>query len=246
MATRPGSSTWAHNWGLLYYPNAVAALPRQGQKNELTPTFLWKDSAPILHDGKVVFTAADNEKVHCLNQHDGRLLWESRPPDGLYLAGVVGDNVVVVCNSCCRALSLKDGKEVWKVDIGTPSGMGVFDKTTYLVPVKVGAASKAPEIVYLDAERGQIVGTSPLKEVPGNLALYRDQIVSVAVKPCVARCNAVAPMARPLGSNRWRRAWVWPHRAAARAAQEGSVKRGSQLIKKTSCVLFCFFVFPVC
>jgi PQQ-like domain len=72
----------------------------------------WKDSAPILHDGKAVFTAADNEKVHCLNQHDGRLLWESRPPDGLYVAGVVGDKVVVVCNSCCRALSLKDGKEV--------------------------------------------------------------------------------------------------------------------------------------
>jgi hypothetical protein len=54
------------------------------------------------------------------------------------------------------------------------------------VPVKVGAASKAPEIVYLDAERGQIVGTSPLKEVPGNLALYRDQIVSVSATTVTA------------------------------------------------------------
>jgi outer membrane protein assembly factor BamB len=158
---------WTYSYG--------TAMAAAGAPNQLG---FWKDTAPIIHDGKVVCTTADSEEVHCVNLEDGRMLWKKRPPDGLYVAGIVGDNVLVVCKSSCRALALKNGDEAWTVDIGTPSGYGVFDKNTFLVPVKKGATSTEPQIVHVDAERGQIAGTSLLKEMPGNLALYQGQIVS--------------------------------------------------------------------
>src|SRR5204863_3972491 len=34
----------------------------------------WKPSAPVIQDGKVVFTAPDGNKVFCLNLRDGSLL----------------------------------------------------------------------------------------------------------------------------------------------------------------------------
>src|SRR5262249_30648128 len=104
--------------------------------------------------------------------------WTSKPAGDLYVAGIVGDNVVVVGQFGCRAVSLKDGKPLWKLELGPPAGTGVFQKTTYLLPLKKGAASKQPEIAYLDVERGKLVGTSPLKEVPGNLVLVGQQILS--------------------------------------------------------------------
>jgi outer membrane protein assembly factor BamB len=169
VAPQGNTVRWTYEYGMV--------MPAAGGPNQ---SGFWKDSTPFLHDGKVVFTTADSEEVHCLNLQDGRLLWKKRPPDGLYLAGILGDKVLVVTSSGCRALALKDGQEAWHVESGCPSGIGAFDKNIYLLPVKLGAASKAPQIVYLDAEKGQIVGTSPLKEVPGNLALYQDEIISVS------------------------------------------------------------------
>ena len=166
---------WTYDYGVV--------MPAVGGPNQLG---FWKDSAAHIHDGKAVFTTADSEEVHCLNLQDGRMLWKKRPPDGLYLAGIVGDKVLVVCKSGCRALALKDGQEAWHVETGSPSGIGVFDKNVYLLPVKLGATSKTPQIVSVDAEKGQVVGTSPLKEAPGNLALYGDQIVSLSATAVMA------------------------------------------------------------
>jgi outer membrane protein assembly factor BamB len=142
------------------------------------PLGYWKAPAAFVAGGKLVFTAADDEHTHCVNLKDGKSLWKVQRADDLYLAGIAGDKVVVVGNGTCRALALKDGTELWKLTTGTPSGVGVFDKATYLLPLKKGASSKQPEVAYLDVDQGRLVGVSPLKEVPGNLMLHRDMIVS--------------------------------------------------------------------
>ena len=77
----------------------------------------WRPSAPIIQNGKVVFTAfdGDGEALHCLNLRDGRLLWHiKREDDDLYLAGVFGPRVLIVGKSYARALNLDDGKELWQ------------------------------------------------------------------------------------------------------------------------------------
>jgi RNA polymerase sigma factor (sigma-70 family) len=139
----------------------------------------WKTPAPLVRDGKLVFTAADDDHIHCVRLEDGQFLWKVKRADDLYVAGIAADKVLVVGNSACRALALKDGKEVWKLTTGTPSGVGVImDKTTYLLPLKKGAASLKPEIAYLDIDQGRLLGTSPLKIAPGNLLLYGNTILS--------------------------------------------------------------------
>jgi RNA polymerase sigma factor (sigma-70 family) len=152
----------------------------QTYRKEAPPAGLgfWKHPSPCVHDGKVVFTAADDEHVHCVSLKDGAPLWKVRQADDLYAAGIVGDKVLLVGRAACRALALKDGREAWKLDTGTPSGLGAFRKSTYLLPLKKGAASKQPEIAYLDAEHGKLIGTSPLKEAPGNLVLAGDEVFS--------------------------------------------------------------------
>src|SRR5262249_11816881 len=74
----------------------------------------WRPSAPVVQNGKVVFTAHDATAVHCLNLRDGHLLWNTpRREDDLYLAGVFGPRVVIVGKTYVRALNLDDGRELW-------------------------------------------------------------------------------------------------------------------------------------
>src|SRR5262249_35554695 len=50
----------------------------------------WQVTAPIIQEGKVVFTAPDGDAVVCLRLRDGTPLWkERRRDDDVYLGGVV-------------------------------------------------------------------------------------------------------------------------------------------------------------
>src|SRR5262249_6646083 len=49
----------------------------------------WQVTAPIIQDGRVVFTAPDAKGLHCVNLRDGSPVWSlPRRDDDLYLAGV--------------------------------------------------------------------------------------------------------------------------------------------------------------
>lgn len=78
-------------------------------------------------------------------------------------------------NPFVRALSLKDGKELWKVKGGVPAGVGSFVNGKYLLPL----LWNQPEIVILDVAQGRVVRRhSPGKEVPGNLFYHRGLVIS--------------------------------------------------------------------
>ncbi len=135
----------------------------------------WKLSAPVIADGKVVFTAPDGGAVHCLNLSTGEFLWQLERRDDLYLAGVFDGKVVLVGKNSCRAVSLADGKtRLWEVETGLPSGQGVASGSTYFLPLKKG------EILAIDMDHGQVVAhnPSPKDEVPGNLLFYEGDMVS--------------------------------------------------------------------
>ena len=70
------------------------------------------------------------------------MVWKVKQGDDIYVAGIAGDKVLAVGNRRIHALALKDGKEVWKLAIGAPSGFGVLDGTTYLVPLSSGVSFK--------------------------------------------------------------------------------------------------------
>jgi outer membrane protein assembly factor BamB len=155
----------------------------------------WKTSAPVIEDGKVVFTAPDGVSIHCLRLRDGYPLWTApRSENDLYLAGVYRGKVVIVTNKSVRSLNLEDGKPAWRdIETGTPSGQGVASDGIYYLPLKSSSQYKLPEICAIDMDKGTVVANTRARkkssgetEEPGNLLFYEGLVISQTVNEVVA------------------------------------------------------------
>jgi outer membrane protein assembly factor BamB len=148
----------------------------------------WSASAPVVADGNVVFSAMDTGSVHCLGLRDGALRWKTPRGDDLYLAGVYGDKVFLVGKDKCRALSLKDGKQLWIIKTGLPSGRGIAAGDLYYLPLKSATLTREPEVCIINLAKGQIVAhtRSRWKEVPGNLLFADGMVLSQTATELVA------------------------------------------------------------
>jgi outer membrane protein assembly factor BamB/tetratricopeptide (TPR) repeat protein len=146
----------------------------------------WRPSAPVVQNGKVVFTAFDGDggALHCLNLRDGRLLWHHRrEDDDLYLGGVFGPRVVVVGKTHIRALNLDDGRELWKLATGMPSGQGTASDDIYYLPLAAADDNqdKKPAVLAINLASGKPLGPpakSRKKEPIGNLLFVDGELVS--------------------------------------------------------------------
>lgn len=142
---------------------------------------VWSSAAPVLQKGFAVFTAYDAEAVHCLRLRDGTHVWKHPRDDAkegrfLYLAGVFDGKVLLVGPKSCRALNLEDGKLVWTIPTGMPSGRGVASGNTYYLPLRTG------EVWSLDLTKGEVIGKSKSrKDVPGNLVFHDGDVFSQGV-----------------------------------------------------------------
>jgi outer membrane protein assembly factor BamB len=128
----------------------------------------------------VVFTAPDGAGIYSLKLRDGSLVWKADRADDLYLACVSGGRAVLVGKRSCRALSLANGKELWRVDSGQPAGMGIASGGVYYLPLKAGTRSGRPEVCALDLGTGTITSRSPWpgNEAPSNLLFYEGLVLS--------------------------------------------------------------------
>jgi tetratricopeptide (TPR) repeat protein len=150
----------------------------------------WKVTAPIISDGKVVFTAPDARSIHCINLRDGSPIWHfQKHEDDLYLGNVYNGKVLIVGKKNVRALSLFSGETLWTLETGTPSGQGIGSDNIYYLPLKDGGKGKdEPQIVGIDIDRGRIVSRSKSRpsepgkndaDVPGNLLFAEGKVISL-------------------------------------------------------------------
>jgi outer membrane protein assembly factor BamB len=147
----------------------------------------WRVTAPVIQDGKIVYTPPDGNALLCLNLRDGTPAWEAARNDDLYLGGVYNSKVLLVGKNHCRALNLADGKEVWKEKTGTPSGLGTAGNNIYYLPLRKSARSKeeGPEVCAINIETGKIEKEARSRkksngsiEIPGNLLFYNGDVIS--------------------------------------------------------------------
>lgn len=150
----------------------------------------WRTSAPVVHNGKVIFTAHDAGHVHCVNLRDGRMVWTvKREDDDLFLAGVFGQRVVIVGKNNIRAVNLDEGpratwgKAAWKVATGgLPSGQGVASDDVYYLPLqKTGEGPQAgPGIFAVNVSTGRKLSAAAKRnqELPGNILFADGEIIS--------------------------------------------------------------------
>jgi outer membrane protein assembly factor BamB len=177
---------WAHRY--TRPAPAQPANPKLPQRFQLggdIATTAFRCSAPVIQDGRVVVTAPDGDDIRCLNLRDGSLVWQQPRKGDLYLAGVCFQGkVLLVGKESCRALNLADGKPLWTLDTGVPSGMGVATEGTYLLPLSKAAGSKEAEICVIDLKKGEIRShvRSRRNEKPGNLLLYEGRVISQTVR----------------------------------------------------------------
>jgi outer membrane protein assembly factor BamB len=148
----------------------------------------WKESAPTIQDGKVVFTAPDSRHIHCINLLDGSEVWAlPRSDDDLFFAGVFRGKALVVGKKQVRALDLATGASAWPtaLDVGLPSGQGVASENIYYLPLRESSTTKEPGIAAIDLDKGTFSlarsrpktgGGAP--EVPGNLLFYQGNVIS--------------------------------------------------------------------
>ncbi len=111
----------------------------------LTPRDLseqWLATPPVMTNSHVVFTPSDGDVIACLDLTQGRLQWQESREDGLYLAGVVDEHVVVVGQSSMISRRLSDGKIAWTHDWEegiTPNGRSAIVGDQIYVPLTDGS-----------------------------------------------------------------------------------------------------------
>jgi outer membrane protein assembly factor BamB len=150
----------------------------------------WKVTAPVISNGKVVFTAPDARSIHCINLRDGSPIWKrSKLDDDLYLGNVYNGKVLIVGKKNVRALGLSSGETLWTLETGTPSGQGIGSDNVYYLPLKDGGKGHdEPQIVGIDMDLGKVVSRSKSRpsepdkndaDVPGNLAFAEGKVISI-------------------------------------------------------------------
>ena len=158
-----------------------------GTYNQSPPQSGWKVSAPIIQDGKVVFTATDSKSIHCVRLKDGTPVW-SRPrqENDLFLGGVVNGKVIIVGTKTVHAYTLAKGDDAWTVETGLPSGFGAASDNTYYLPLQKSIARKGAGNLrhrrgprhYHRRNKARAVKDGVPPEAPGNLVFFDGKIVS--------------------------------------------------------------------
>ena len=160
------------------------------QMNSLQPlNERWCQAAPILADGRVVFTpdeqpdgtGQDQPRLLCLDALTGRKVWEQEKGNSLYLGGVLDGAVIVVGRHDVRGLALTDGRPLWTTPIpagsGPPAGRGAAVGDRFLLPLVSG------ELWALDIASGIVETRSRLPEGSpplGNLAMHDGTLLSLS------------------------------------------------------------------
>lgn len=145
---------------------------RRGRTSPPRVTAEWKAPVTVVEQGRVVFAAPDEPSIHCLSLRDGSPRWRAeRAADDVYVAGVVAGRVLVVGKQGCRALDLADGKQLWQVETGLPSGRGIAVGGVYYLPLKAAGPEKEQAVYAIDVLKGGVLtrGRPPGKDGPGNL-----------------------------------------------------------------------------
>lgn len=141
----------------------------------------WSPSAPIIKDGKVVFTPSEEARLVCLDLYTGELAWRQGKGSALYVAGVTGDLIVSVGTSAVTGLDLKTGATRWSAKLdaetGLPSGRAALTADALYLPLQ------GELLRTIDLRTGGVLGDLSLSSgdgTLGNLLLHRGKLLSFA------------------------------------------------------------------
>lgn len=107
-------------------------LPQRGLNDQ------WAVGSPMIVGQSVLFAPPDGQDLICLNLGDGALKWQHPRGEGLLVAGVAADRVLILEATGLQALSLGTGEVLWRCpwDSGrNPIGRGVVAGDRFILPM---------------------------------------------------------------------------------------------------------------
>ncbi len=159
----------------------------------LSETNRWLESSIHASQTSLVAAQVDSNTLHCVNSITGELRWRVPRGDGLYVACIAGEQIIVVGERDIRSLRLSDGTEAWKLPLGDrePSGRALRVGTTLHVPVSIRESRSNPDaaeptdeyvagLMTIDVRDGRLIAMTrgPRDWLFGNLAAGDGYLVS--------------------------------------------------------------------
>lgn len=175
------SLAWAYRYEIdLRLANAPDADP------DAPPPFVhgqngrWLDGTVTIGGDCVVLSPPESGNLHCLDLHDGRPRWKAPRGDGLYIAGITDEAIVVVGRSQVWAHRRDDGRPAWNAPVtlpasAFPSGRGVAGRDGYFLPLTNGS------VLQIHLRTGSVVGEDrSVREIAlGNLIWHKGSFLSL-------------------------------------------------------------------
>ncbi|MDQ3330544.1 MAG: PQQ-like beta-propeller repeat protein [Planctomycetota bacterium] len=142
----------------------------------------WGPSAPVIHQGKVFFTPAEDAHVICRDLYNGDLVWQRGKGTSLYLAGVTDELLIIVGVRSVEAVDTETGTTRWSAPLpagsGAPSGRAVLTADRLYLPLR------GESLLTVDLANGKTIEEMPLPPGEGslgNLLLYRGTLLSLSM-----------------------------------------------------------------
>ncbi len=180
---------WAYR-----YQDLNSQSEAEPQDEALQPAELnerWAAAPPVIVGDRVIFTPPEESRIICLSLSDGQKVWSEDRDSALFLAGVFGDEVVLVSENSISSHNIKQprsGRRLkFKSADARPAGRGVAVQDRYYLPLTTG------ELLAINLKTFQVEETSflPSSVHPelnqfGNLAMYRGMLLSLSPQGVVA------------------------------------------------------------
>jgi outer membrane protein assembly factor BamB len=173
------SLLWAYR-----YPRRIpgaTGIQQFDEEFELAPRLdqfgRWLDATVAICDEKVILTPTESHEIHCLDLNAGEPRWTKPRGEGLFVACLTGNLVIIVGRRDVQALRLDDGAAAWSrplPDGAFPAGRGVFAGDRYFLPLTL------PFVLEIELAAGNVaaVHKSPRDLPAGNLIWHRGLFVS--------------------------------------------------------------------
>ncbi len=139
----------------------------------------WIDSVPTIYQDKVILTPRKSSQIHVVDLVTGKRIWEHLRGQGLYVAGVINDLVIVVGSRNVEAWNVHTGKPGWKRTLelpDNPTGRGLIVGEQLLLPA-------GKKLLLVDLKTGEELRSIPAPENVelGNLIVARGRLISQGI-----------------------------------------------------------------
>ncbi len=190
---------WSYGYRTLISSQEERGFPvGRGQVTQLSfdglaDTNRWQESSIHASQTSLVAAQVDSNTLHCVNAITGELRWRVPRGDGLYVACIAGDQIIVVGERDVRSIRLSDGTDAWKVPLGerVPSGRALRVGMALHVPVGIRESRSNPDdaepteehvagLMTIDVRDGRLIAMTrgPRDWLFGNLAAGDGYLVS--------------------------------------------------------------------